>query len=150
MLGDRETPNEESRKPPVSHVRGRLGEAMAALYLQLAGYRIVARNARWRHLEVDLVAARGHTIAFVEVRMRSSKNHGAPEESLRATKTRNLRRAAARLFVDLGFSPPFRMRLDVITVEFRGLTLLVRHLPGWLRPGLDGAPDSALRYPPRN
>ncbi len=52
--------------------RGRRAETIAAWYLRLKGWRIVARRARVRGGEVDIIARRGHTLAFVEVKWRAS------------------------------------------------------------------------------
>lgn len=52
--------------------RGRRAETIAAWYLRLKGWRIVARRVRVRGGEVDIVARRGHTLAFVEVKWRAS------------------------------------------------------------------------------
>ena len=51
---------------------GRRAETIAALYLMAKGWRIVARRARVAGGEVDLVARRGNTLAFVEVKWRAS------------------------------------------------------------------------------
>lgn len=51
---------------------GRRAEAIAALWLQLKGWRILARRARTPVGEVDLVARRGKTVAFVEVKARAT------------------------------------------------------------------------------
>ena len=114
---------------------GRLGESMAALYLELDGYRILGRNVRVGPLEIDIVAARGYTVAAVEVRMRSSRSHGRPEDTVRSRKRRNLWRAASRLIPQLGLPPTARLRIDLITVERERLSLQVRHFPGWMGPG---------------
>ena len=50
--------------------RGRRAETLAAWWLRLHGYRIVARRVRTRVGEIDLVARRGKTLAFVEVKAR--------------------------------------------------------------------------------
>ena len=52
--------------------RGRRAETLAALFLQLKGYRILGRRMRVRGGEVDLVARRGGTVAFVEVKARTT------------------------------------------------------------------------------
>ncbi|MEM9740285.1 MAG: YraN family protein [Pseudomonadota bacterium] len=49
---------------------GRLAESFAAVALQLKGYRILARRVRNAHGEVDLIARRGRTFAFIEVKAR--------------------------------------------------------------------------------
>lgn len=50
--------------------RGRTGEALAALALQIKGYRILARRVRVHQGEVDLIARRGGVLAFIEVKAR--------------------------------------------------------------------------------
>ena len=52
--------------------RGRGAETLACWYLRLHGWRILARRARVHGGEVDIVARRGRTLAFVEVKARSS------------------------------------------------------------------------------
>ena len=53
--------------------RGRGAETIAAMFLRLKGWRILARRVRVPGGEVDLVARRGRTLAFVEVKARSSE-----------------------------------------------------------------------------
>ena len=53
--------------------RGRGAETLACWYLRLKGWRILARRARVPGGEVDIVARRGRTLAFVEVKARSSE-----------------------------------------------------------------------------
>lgn len=52
--------------------KGRKGETLAAWYLRFKGWRIVARRVKTPRGEVDLIARRGRTLAFVEVKWRSS------------------------------------------------------------------------------
>jgi len=51
---------------------GHLGELIAGLFLMAKGYRILARRHKNRCGEIDLIAVRGHTVAFVEVKRRRS------------------------------------------------------------------------------
>ena len=51
---------------------GRRAEALAALYLQLKGWSILARRVRTPVGEVDLVARRGRVVAFIEVKARAT------------------------------------------------------------------------------
>jgi len=57
--------------------RGRGAETLACWYLRLHGWRILARRARVPGGEVDVVARRGRTLAFVEVKARASEDAAA-------------------------------------------------------------------------
>ena len=57
--------------------RGRGAETLACWYLRLKGWRILARRARVSGGEVDIGARRGRTVAFVEVKARSSDDDAA-------------------------------------------------------------------------
>ena len=70
---------------------GERGEQVAARYLARRGYRILARRARDRLGEIDLVAVEGRTLVFVEVKTRRTHQ---PEVAVDARKQRQLTRAA--------------------------------------------------------
>jgi putative endonuclease len=69
---------------------GRRAETIAAWWLRLKGWRIVGRRVRVRGGEVDLVARRGRTIAFVEVKARATQ-----VQADRSLDEHRLRRVAA-------------------------------------------------------
>ena len=52
--------------------RGRRGETLAAWYLRLKGWRILARRVKTPRGEIDLIARRGAVVAFVEVKWRAT------------------------------------------------------------------------------
>jgi Uncharacterised protein family UPF0102 len=52
------------RREDTRRALGQLGERLAAEHLERLGFAIVARNARTRHGEIDLVAFDGHTLCF--------------------------------------------------------------------------------------
>ena len=70
--------------------QGRRAESLAALWLRLKGWRILARRVRTPAGEVDLIARRGRMVAFVEVKARSSEDGAAL-----ALDRHRLRRVAA-------------------------------------------------------
>ena len=59
--------------------RGRGAETLACWYLRLRGWRILARRARVPGGEVDIVARRGRTLAFIEVKARATAETAAFE-----------------------------------------------------------------------
>ncbi len=92
---------------------GRKAERIAAWWLQLKGWHIVARRARTPVGEVDLVARRGRTLAFVEVKARGSEDAAAL-----ALDEWRLRRvaAAAEALAARHARPGDILRLDAIFV----------------------------------
>jgi putative endonuclease len=57
--------------------RGRGAETIACWYLRLKGWRILARRVRVPGGEVDIVARRRRTLAFVEVKARATVDAAA-------------------------------------------------------------------------
>ena len=74
--------------------RGRRAEERAAEFLRSQGYQIIARNYRWQGGEVDLIARDGDWLVFVEVKARSSRTYGLPEEAITPRKRERLIRTA--------------------------------------------------------
>ena len=114
-------------KRQLAEARGRRAEMLAAWWLRLHGWRILAKRARVPGGEVDLIARRGRTIAFIEVKQRGTADAAA--WSLDQYRLRRVAVAAERL------APRFArdgdaVRIDAIFIVPRRLP---RHLPNvWL------------------
>jgi putative endonuclease len=80
----------QKRRRALGH--GHRAEMIAALYLRLKGYQILARGFRVDGGEIDLVAKRADTIAFVEVKLRPTLTEALM--AIDATKRRRMSRAA--------------------------------------------------------
>ena len=94
---------------------GASGEDRVAAWYEANGYTIEARNWRCRQGELDLVARRGRTVVFCEVKTRSSDAFGAPVEAVTRAKQARLRVLAARWLDEA----PFRardIRFDVASI----------------------------------
>lgn len=74
---------------------GAAGEDRAADWYEAAGYRVVARNWRCRLGELDLVAVKGGTYVFSEVKTRTTDRFGVPAAAVNRTKQVRIRRLAA-------------------------------------------------------
>ncbi len=90
-------------------------EDLAARYLKKQGYAILHRNLHLDRFEVDIIARKGDTVVFVEVRSRRNDDITTPEETIRRTKRQHLRAAARRYMARYG-EPDLYYRFDVIGV----------------------------------
>ena len=106
---------------------GKIGEEVAANLLIEKGYAILARNYRIGHLELDIIALKDDTIAFVEVKTRSVNYLVSPQEAVDYRK-RNLIVNAADSYMR-NFNRTENARLDVITVLHQyGKVVSVEHI----------------------
>lgn len=99
---------------PTGDAKGRRAEAWAALYLRLKGYRILASRVRTGLGEADLIALKGETLAFIEVKFRPDQ--AAAGESVRTRQQRRIH-GAARAF--LSRRPEFAtktIRFDAVLI----------------------------------
>lgn len=103
--------------------RGRGAETLACWWLRLHGWRILARRARVPGGEVDIVARRRRTLAFVEVKARSTDETAAM--SLDAWRLRRVVAAAERIAPRF-MKPGDDIRIDAIYIVPGRLP---RHLP---------------------
>ncbi|MCG6158448.1 YraN family protein [Rubinisphaera margarita] len=101
------------RRKPVS--LGRRGEDEAVKFLKRLRMRIVARNHANRFGEIDIIARDGAQLVFVEVRTRSSQDHGTPAETVNHRKQQKLTRAATA-FLQRHPERTSSPRFDVVTI----------------------------------
>jgi putative endonuclease len=94
---------------------GRAAEQRAADLLQGAGWTIVCRNWRFGRREIDVIARRGATVAFVEVRARRSASHGHPLATIGWRKRREIE-IAARGWIALHGSAGEEYRFDAVVL----------------------------------
>jgi putative endonuclease len=84
-----------------SRALGRAGEDVAAAWYEEHGYEVLERNWRRREGEVDLITRKGRTVAFCEVKTRSTDAFGTGAESVLPAKQRRIRRLASRWLAEL-------------------------------------------------
>ena len=65
---------------------GKKGEQLAVDYLIKEGYKIKERNWRFQKAEIDIIASKQETIISVEVKTRSSKDFGNPQNFVNSKK----------------------------------------------------------------
>ena len=69
-------------------------ERRAARWYRLRGYRVLDTNRWLAGNELDIVARRGSTVVFCEVKSKSGSDYGDPLEMVTPEKVRRVRRAA--------------------------------------------------------
>lgn len=95
---------------------GSLGEKKALEYLKSLGYDILAVNFYSRRGEIDIIAEDKGVLSFIEVKTRTSKSFGAPEESVTFRKRERIVRTALYYLNARGW-PRLSCRFDVLTVN---------------------------------
>lgn len=93
---------------------GQRGEALAEERLRSLGYRILERNWRFKHLEVDLIAVEADMLVFVEIKTRNDLRYGQPEDSVDWRKERKLARAAEIYIHKTNYHG--EIRFDIVSV----------------------------------
>jgi putative endonuclease len=115
----------------VTDARRRTGvaaEEAAAAFLERAGLRIVERNVRFPHGEIDLVCREADVLVFVEVKCRQARWGDGPAAAVSALKQWRLTRLARHYLKWRRLGEP-RCRFDVVAVTADGPEILaVRHL----------------------
>ena len=93
---------------------GRTAESLAAWWLRLKGYRVLARDFRVPVGEIDLIARRGRVLAFVEVKAR--RTAAAAPDALQPRQRRRIARAATAFLQQRPVLAGHRLRFDVIWI----------------------------------
>ena len=73
---------------------GKKGEDLAVLYLSGKGFKLLHRNWRYRHWEIDIIAFKDSILHFIEIKTRTSAVYGYPEEQITQKKMQYLINAA--------------------------------------------------------
>ena len=96
---------------------GTRGEILAGEYLRQQGYRILAVNFRCRYAEIDIVAAEGKYLVFVEVKQRSTPVRGLGYEAVDRRKQKRICMAARFYLYRFHIGPTIPVRFDVVSVD---------------------------------
>lgn len=95
---------------------GARGESDAAAWLERKGWRLLEKNIRRGHGELDISAMDGDELVIVEVRSRSVGVMQPPELSVGPRKIRRLIKAAKKYVDSLKFTGNWR--IDVVAVTY--------------------------------
>ncbi len=73
---------------------GKMGEDIAANFLNDNGFTLLERNWRHKHYEIDIIVSKNNLLHIIEVKTRNSLGFGYPEESIGKAKMQFLKNAA--------------------------------------------------------
>lgn len=117
----------------VNKYTGEAGEQMAVEYLLEAGYEILERNYRVKHLEIDIIARKDGVVHIVEVKTRSSSRSSGgqytPEAALTGKKLDRVMKAAESYISDEGVCSELSVDLIAINLDFE-CGAQIRHYRG--------------------
>lgn len=116
-----------------AHRRGRFAETLCTLYLRMAGWKILARGHKGIRGtgagEVDIIARRGKTLAFVEVKARASMTEAI--HALTPAQQSGIVRAAEAYLQTRPDLAAYNIRFDVLALDGG---LWPKHIPDAWRP----------------
>ncbi len=108
---------------------GKKGEDAAAQYLESLGHRILDRNWRSGHLEIDIVSEDILGIHFVEVKTRTAPVPALPEENVTFAKQKKITAAAGRYLMKARSDRAKEVFFDVIGVVIDGERNTITYYP---------------------
>jgi len=105
---------------------GVLGETIARDYLLAKGYTIIGQNFHTRYGEIDIIASPNSTrntgeinLVFVEVKTRTGRRFGYPEQSITPRKMEHLINVITE-YLQKNNQLDIPWQVDVLSIELKG------------------------------
>ena len=98
---------------------GKRGETLAISFLKKNGYRIIESNFRCRYGEIDIIAQDGKTVAFIEVKTKTSNRFGSPTQAVDSRKQRQVSKTALA-YISQKRLTNYSARFDVVGINIKG------------------------------
>jgi len=105
---------------------GKKGEQLAVDFLLNKNYEIIERNYRFDKAEVDIIALKDDILAIVEVKTRSTKDFGNPQDFVKPKQIKNLVKAVDE-YVNVN-ELDLEVRFDIIAIVKEKKEFLIEHL----------------------
>jgi len=106
--------NRPKKTKKVYEKAGRRAETLACWYLRAKGYQILSRRYKTKQGEIDIIARKGDTVVFVEVKQRATRE--AAEASLTDKAQTRITKTAHQFYARSPALQEMGMRFDVIFV----------------------------------
>ncbi len=113
---------------------GKVGEKLAENFLKKKGFEILDKNYKFQipgdlqRGEIDIVAKKGKTIHFVEVKtLKNPKIEILPEEKINFSKKRKLIFSAESWLIKNKIPLDTKWQIDVISIEIKNKRIKISH-----------------------
>jgi len=113
---------------------GNIGEKIAQNYLKKKGYKILDKNFKFQipgdlqRGEIDIVAKKGNTIHFVEVKTLKDPKIGIfPQDKINFSKKRKLIFSAENWLIKNKIPLDTKWQIDVISIEIKNKKIKISH-----------------------
>jgi len=97
---------------------GDRGEDIAVDYLSSNNFKIIERNYRYGHGEIDIIAKDGEVLVFVEVKTRKNLEFGPPELAITKRKQSQVRKISEAYLIEKNIADT-DCRIDVVAILIR-------------------------------
>ena len=94
---------------------GKKGEQLALRYLKKNGYRLIQTNYICKMGEMDIIAQEKDTLAFIEVKTRTSMTFGPPQLAVNPSKQVQLSKVALNFLKEKKLED-VKARFDVVAI----------------------------------
>ena len=105
---------------------GQKGEQIAIEYLLKKNFKILERNYRFQKAEVDIIAKQENIIIAVEVKTRSTKAFGNPQDFLKPKQIQRIVKAMDHYIISNHLDA--ELRFDIIAIISEGSRTDIEHL----------------------
>ena len=105
---------------------GKKGEKLAIAYLKKNGYKVRDINYRYLKAEIDIVAQKEDTLAIVEVKTRSTRDFGLPQDFVSNKKIKLLVMAADHYVISKDLD--VNVRFDIVAIVNNNNKFEIEHL----------------------
>lgn len=105
---------------------GRQGEQFVVQYIEQLGWKVISKNYHSRFGEIDIIAMDGREIVFIEVKARSNREYGEPQESVDRRKLNKMIKTA-QLYLLSKQQENESYRFDLFTLKKSQNGLQIEH-----------------------
>ena len=107
---------------------GRRAEDAAVEFLKISGHKIIARNARSRFYELDIITVSQGYVVLIEVKYRKNQNYGGGLEAISQDKSKRLSNGFNAWLCEHQEFSDFQPRIDLISVTESGVDLHLENI----------------------